>query len=186
MRVTFSLSDDQYAANDRSGIMVGLPLVVQLDAGIMVMGVENGLSWFERTTPGLAVLKPFSLDRCIFSGRVNQLEVFQEEGTVICQALLDCGVALRCDLFDPSFAPGQQGTPYDLRGGDWLLGLASLNGLLAFDPGDLLWQPVQGTIVDIQQLSLSPGNPGFGTLRWLHGLAGRSYAPDLVYVTVEV
>jgi hypothetical protein len=69
--------------------------------------------------------------------------------------------------------------------GDWLMGVASLRGLLALDVGDLLWQPVQGSIVDIQRLVLDPAHPAFGTLRWLHGLPRQSFVPDQVFVTVD-
>jgi hypothetical protein len=64
--------------------------------------------------------------------------------------------------------------------------MVSLRGLVAFDAGDLLWSPVQGTIVDIQRLMLDATQPTFGTLRWLHGLPRQSFAPDQVFVTIDI
>lgn len=72
----------------------------------------------------------------------------------------------------------------ELATGD--IGLASLRGLLAMNLSDLLWQTVTGSIVDIQRLSLDPLAPGFGTTTGLSGLPCQSFAPDQVYVTVEV
>ena len=61
---------------------------------------------------------------------------------------------------------------------------ARLDFMLA--PGaDQLWQPVQGSIVDIQRLVLDPLHPSFGALRWLHGLPKQPFAPDQVFVTVD-
>lgn len=186
MRITFSLSDSQYLANDRSGIMVGLPLTVQLDAGVLALGEEGSPLWCQRTTPGRPMLKPFSLERCAFHGRITQMEIWRSSRDVVCQVLLDCGVAVRLDLWDPELSAGQSGTPYGLQQGDWLMGQALLQGLLAFSHGDLLWEPVTGTIVDIQRLYMEPLNPAFGTLHWFHGLPGQSFAPDQVFATIEV
>lgn len=186
MNVTFLLSDEQFAANDRSGVMVGLPLVVQLDAGLLSMGPEVGSSWFERSAPGRHLLKQISLERYAFSGRLVELDRWRSGDDLFCQALLDCGLPLRLDVAEPGAVHRQHETPYGLRIGDWLLGLTSLQGLLAIDPGAALWQPVEGTIVDVQRLCLAPTDPAFGTLRWLHGLPRRSYAPDQVFVTVDV
>jgi hypothetical protein len=54
------------------------------------------------------------------------------------------------------------------------------------NPGDLIWQTVTGVIVDIQRLALDALNPGFGALRWLSGLPRQPFAPDQVFVTIEV
>lgn len=188
MRVTFQLTDAQYTANDRAGVLVGLPLSVQIDAGLLAMGHawRGGSNWFERAAPGRLLLKQVSLDRHAFSGQLMQVETWRSPEGVICQALLDCGVPLRLDVLDPEAPADQGGVPYGLRVGDWLLGVASLEGLFALDRGALLWRPVEGAIVDIQRLSLSPFDPAFGTLRWLHGLPARSFAPDVVYVTIDV
>lgn len=187
MRVTFQLTDAQYAANDRAGVMVGLPLSVQIDAGLLARGhsARSGSGWFERAAPGRKLLKPVSLERCAFSGQLLQIEPWRTPEGVICQALLDCGLPLRLDVLNPDAPAGESGVPYGLKVGDWLLGVADLEGLLALERGVLLWQPVEGVIVDIQRLSLSPFDPAFGTLRWLHGLPARSFAPDVVYVTIE-
>ena len=186
MRLTFSLSDTQFAANDCAGVMVGLPLTVQLDAGPLVMGQDDTAGWFVKASYGPAALKAISLERVAFCGRVAQIEQWRGQDDVLCQALLDCGVPLRLDLLDPDHRPGEPGQPFDVETGDWLVGVASVRGLLAFDAGDLLWAPVQGTIVDIQRLVLDAANPTFGALRWLHGLPRQSFAPDQVFVTVEV
>jgi hypothetical protein len=186
MRITFTLSDEQHAANDRAGIMVGLPLVVQLDAGLLVMGQDDGLGWFEKASWGHKLLKPISLDRLAFCGRIGQVDTWRHGDEVLCQALLDCGQPLRVEVLDPDFAAAQPGYPHHLAAGDWLVGVAILRGRVASDPTDLLWQPVRGTIVDIQRLSLSPTSQTFGTLRWFHGLPRQTFAPDQVFVTVEV
>jgi len=189
MRITFTLSDAQHRANDRGGVMIGLPISVQLDAGVLVPGQDTdqgGPGWFEPTEAGQTLLKPFSLERVAFSGRVQQMELWRSSEGVACQALLDCGLPVRCDLLDPDQTSGSLRAPYDLAIGDGLMGVASLNGLLALDPGDLLWQPVSGTIVDIQRLGLHPLHPAFGSLRWLQGLPSQSFAPDQVYVTMEI
>ena len=186
MRLTFTLSDDQFSANDRAGVMVGLPLTVQLDAGPLVMGQDDTAGWFVVASYGPAALIPVSLERVAFCGRIVQIEQWRSHEDVLCQALLDCGVPLRFDLLDPDRQSGQTGRPFDLQAGDWLVGVASLRGLLAFDTGDLLWAPVQGTIVDIQRLVLDGASSTFGALRWLHGLPRQSFAPDQVFVTVEV
>lgn len=187
MRVTFQLSDAQYEANDRAGVMVGLPISVQLDAGLLTMGCDAGIGWFERAAPGRTLLKQVSLERHAFSGQVTQVATYRTPEGVIAQALLDCGLPLRLDALDPAADPQRPGVPFGLKAGDWLLGVASLQGLLALDRGALLWQPVDGTIVEIQRLSLSPFDPMFGALRWLQGLPpARSFAPDLVFVTVDV
>lgn len=186
MRLTFALSDAQFAANDRAGVMVGLPLTVQLAAGPTMLGQDDAADWFERTGYGPAVLRPVSLERVAFCGKISQIELRSSHDDVLCQALLDCGLPLRLDLLDPDRQPGQPGAPFDLATGDWLAGMASLRGLLAFDAGDLLWAPAQGTIVDIERLALDPTHPSFGTLRRLHGLPRQSYAPDQVFVTIEV
>jgi hypothetical protein len=194
MRVTFQLTDAQYAANDRSGVLVGLPLSVQIDAGLLVMGqaaAASGSGWFERAAPGRTLLKQVSLERHAFSGRLVHIDAqtaWRSPEGVVCQALLDCGLPLRLDVLDPETPTDLAGVPYGLKAGDWLLGVASLEGLLALDRGALAlaWQPVEGAIVDIQRLSLSPFDPAFGALRWLHGLPARSFAPDLVYVTIDV
>lgn len=194
MHVTFQLTDAQYAANDRSGVMVGLPLSVQIDAGLLAMGhaaAASGGNWFERAAPGRKLLKQVSLERHAFSGRLVQIDAppgaaWRSPEGVICQALLDCGLPLRLDVLDPEAPAGFDGVPYGLKIGDWLLGVASLQGLCALDHGALLWQPVEGAIVDIQRLSLSPFDPAFGALRWLHGLPARSFAPDVMYVTIDV
>lgn len=185
MRATFTLSDEQFAANDRSGVMVGLPLVVQLDAGLLSMGHEAGDSWFERSAPGRQLLKQISLERYAFSGRLVELDRWRSDNDLFCQALLDCGLPVRLDVAEPGAAHRSHEAPYGLRVGDWLLGIASLQGFLAIDPGTALWQPVEGTIIDIQRLCLTPTDPAFGTLRWLHGLPRRSYAPDQVFITVD-
>jgi hypothetical protein len=197
MRVTFQLTDGQYAANDRAGVLVGLPLSVQLDAGLLAMGhaaAASGSGWFERAAPGRQLLKQISLERYAFSGRLAQIDAppgaaWRGLEGVVCQALLECGLPLRLDVLDPdaSAAVGAASVPYGLKAGDWLLGVASLQGLLALDYAalTLAWRPVEGAIVDIQRLSLSPFDPGFGTLRWLHGLPARSFAPDVVYVTID-
>lgn len=185
MRATFTLSDQQFAANDRAGVMVGLPLVVQLDAGLLLPGRDEGAGWFERVNYGPPAFRPLSLERSVYCGRISQIETWHGHGETQCQALLDCGLPLRIDLIDPDQA-GQPGVaPFDLTVGDWLLGIADLRGLLALDAGDLLWQPVQGSIVDIQRLVLDPVHPSFGALRWLHGLPRQSFAPDQVFVTVD-
>jgi hypothetical protein len=185
MRATFTLSDEQFAANERAGIMVGLPLAVQLDAGPLLPGRDEGAGWFERVNYGPAAFKPLDLERCVFCGRISQIEQYRGRGETDCQALLDCSLPLRIDLIDPE-QPGQQpDVPFGLAVGDWLMGVASLRGLLALDVGDLLWQPVQGAIVDIQRLVLDPTHPSFGTLRWLHGLPRQSFAPDQVFITVD-
>ena len=186
MRLTFSLSDAQFSANDRAGVMVGLPLTVQLDAGPLVMGQDDTAGWFVRASYGPATLIPVSLERVAFCGRIVQIEQWRSHEDVLCQALLDCGVPVRFDLLDPDRQSKQAGSPFALRTGDWLVGVASLRGLVAFDAGDLLWSPVQGTIVDIQRLVLDATNPNFGMLRWLQGLPRQSFAPDQVFVTVEV
>ena len=186
MRVTFTLSDEQFSANDRAGVMVGLPLTVQLDAGPLVMGQDDTAGWFVGASYGPAALIPVSLERVAFCGRIAQIEQWRSHEDVLCQALLDCGVPVRFDLLDPDRQSEQTGRPFDLQAGDWLVGVASLRGLLAFDTGDLLWAPVQGTIVDIQRLVLDGASSTFGALRWLHGLPRQSFVPDQVFVTVEV
>lgn len=186
MRVTFALSDAQYLANDRSGIMVGLPLTVQIDAGVLVMGADISAGWFDRGRPGQASLSSISLDRSVFNGRVAQLDLWHHQEDLFCQVLLDCGLSLRMDLLAAGPAPESHDTPYGIQTGEWLLGVAALQGLLAASSSDLLWQPVQGTIVDIQRLNLNPAHPGFGTLRWLHGLPRQPFAPDQVFITIEV
>lgn len=186
MRATFTLSDEQFAANERSGILVGLPLSAQIEAGPLIMGQDAGIGWFERAMPGRTLLKQVSLERHAFSGRLTQVETWDSPEGILGQALLDCGLPLRLDLFDPAEEPSHAGTPFGLEVGDWLLGVASLQGLVALDPGDLLWQPSEGTIVDVQRLCLSPLDPNFGTLRWLHGLPANSFVPDLVFVTLDV
>jgi hypothetical protein len=186
MRATFTLSDEQFAANERAGIMVGLPLAVQLDAGPLLSGRDEGAGWFERVNYGPAAFKPLDLERCVFCGRFSQIETWRDHGETVCQALLDCGLPLRIDLLDPEPAQTDRpGVPFGLAVGDWLMGMANLRGLAALDVGDLLWQPVQGTIVDIQRLVLDPTHPSFGTLRWLHGLPRQSFAPDQVFITVN-
>ena len=179
MRLTFTLSDEQFAANDRAGVMVGLPLAVQLDAGPLVGGRLDGDGWIEAVNFGRAAIRPVNLDRHVFCGRVGAVETWRDGDDTVCQATLDCGVPLRFDLL--------AATPADVpRVGDWYIGLASLRGLLAMNLSDLLWQTVTGSIVDIQRLSLDPLAPGFGTMHWLSGLPRQSFAPDQVYVTVEV
>ncbi len=184
MRATFTLSDDQFAANDRAGLMVGLPLAVQLDAGPLLPGRVEGAGWFERASFGPAAFKPLALERSVFCGRISQIETWRGRGETACQALLDCGLPLRIDLVDPEQS-GLPGVPFGLSVGDWLIGVADVRGLLALDVGDLLWQPVQGAIVDIQRLVLDPLHPSFGGLRWLHGLPRQSFAPDQVFITVD-
>ena len=179
MRLTFTLSDEQFAANDRAGVMVGLPLAAQLDAGPLVSGRIDGDGWIEAVNFGRASIRPVSLDRHVFCGRVGEVETWSDGGDTVCQAMLDCGVSLRFDLL--AATPGE--VP---RVGDWYLGQASLRGLLAMNPSDLLWQTVTGAIVDIQRLSLDPLAPGFGTMHWLSGLPRQSFAPDQVFVTVEI
>jgi hypothetical protein len=186
MHLTFSLSDAQFAANDRTGVMVGLPLTVQIDAGPLVLGPDDTAGWFVPANYGAVALKTISLDRVAFCGRISQIEQWRSEEDVVCQALLDCGWPVRVDLLDPFTGPGKGDPQFQLATGDWLVGVASLRGLLAFDAGDLLWSPVQGTIVDIQRLVLDASNPTFGTLRWLHGLPRQSFAPDQVFVTLDV
>lgn len=186
MRATFTLSDEQFAANDRAGILIGLPLSVQIATAPLVLGREAGIDWFEPAPPGRTLLRQVSLERHAFSGQLMQMETWGSPEGTIGQALLDCGLPLRLDLFDPAQEPRHAGTPFDLKAGDWVLGLASLQGLLALDPGDLLWQTSEGTIVDVQRLCLSPLDPSFGTLRWLHGLAANSFAPDLVIITLDL
>lgn len=186
MRVTFTLSDEQFSANDRAGVMVGLPLTVQLDAGPLVMGQDDTAGWFVRASYGPAALIPVSLERVAFCGRVAQIEPWRGQEDVLCQALLDCGVPMRFDLLDPDRQSGQAGRPFALQTGDWLVGVASLRGLMAFDTGDLLWAPVQGTIVDIQRLILDGASSTFGALRWLHGLPRHSFVPDQVFLTMEL
>lgn len=178
MRLTFTLSDEQFAANDRAGVMVGLPLPVQLDAGPLVNGRIDGDGWIEALNHGRAGIRPVSLDRHVFCGRISEVDTWTDGDDTVCQATLDCGVPLRFDLLAArATAP---------RIGDWYLGLASLRGLLAMNPSDLLWQTVTGSIVDIQRLSLDPLTPGFGTMHWLSGLPRQSFAPDQVFVTVEI
>lgn len=179
MRLTFTLSDEQFAANDRAGVMVGLPLAVQLDAGLLIAGRVDGDGWIEALNHGRASIRPVSLDRHVFCGRVSEVETWREGGDTLCQATLNCGVPLRFDLL--AATPGE--VPCS---GDWYLGLASLRGLLAMNRSDLLWQTVTGSIVDIQRLSLDPLVPGFGAMHWLSGLPRQSFAPDQVYVTVEI
>lgn len=186
MRATFTLSDEQFAANDRAGILVGLPLNAQIAAGPLVPGHDAGIDWFERAMPGQTLLRQVSLERHAFSGQLVQIETWSSPEGALGQALLDCGLPLRLDLFDPAEETSHASTPFGLKAGDWVLGLASLQGLLALDPGDLLWQTSEGTIVDVQRLCLSPLDPGFGTLRWLHGLAANSFAPDLIFVTLDL
>lgn len=185
MRLTFSLSDAQFAANDRAGVMVGLPLTVQLDAGPLVLGPDDSAGWFVQVNYGAVALKPISLDRVAFCGRFSQIEPWRGDDEMACQAVLDCGWPLRVDLLDPFGGSGRGDARWLPATGDWLVGVASLRGLLAFDAGDLLWSPVQGTIVDIQRLVLDAAHPNFGMLRWLHGLPRQSFAPDQVFVTVE-
>lgn len=186
MRITFQLTDSQYAANDRAGLLVGLPLTVQLDAGPLLLGRDAADSgWFDKVNYGQPALKPFSLAQCAFCGRISQLDRWRSPEGAFCQALLDCGVPLRIDVLLPEFDLAAPGLPDGLRQGDWLVGVAALQGLLAFDPGDLLWQPVEGAIVDIQRLNLDTLSPAFGNLRWLNGLPRQSFAPDQVFVTVE-
>lgn len=185
MRVTFTLSDEQFAANDRAGILVGLPLSVQIETWPLIQGQDAGFGWFERATPGRTLLRQVSLERHAFSGRLTQIETWDSPEGALGQALLDCGLPLRLDLFDPAGVPNRASTPFDLKAGDWLAGLASLQGLLAVDPGDLLWQPSAGAIVDVQRLCLAPHDPNFGTLRWLHGLPASAFPPDLVFVTLD-
>ena len=179
MRLTFSLSDEQFAANDRAGVMVGLPLAVQLDAGPLIAGRIDGDGWIEPVNFGHASIRPVSLDRHVFCGRISEIETWTHDGDTVCQATLNCGVPLRFELLaaTPAEAP---------RTGDWYLGLAPLRGLLAMNPSDLLWQTVTGSIVDIQRLSLDPLAAGFGAMRWLSGMPRQSFAPDQVFVTVEI
>lgn len=186
MRLTFSLSNAQFAANDRAGVMVGLPLTVQLDTGPLVMGPDDTSGWFVRANYGTAAVKAISLDRVAFCGRISQIEAWRSDEDVVCQALVDCGWPVRVDLIDPFAGSGKGDPPLQMAAGDWLVGVAALRGLLAFDAGDLLWSPVQGTIVDIQRLMLDASYPTFGTLRWLHGLPRQSFAPDQVFLTLEL
>jgi hypothetical protein len=151
----------------------------------VLAGRDDAAGWFERVNYGPAAFKPLSLERSVFCGRISQIETWRGHGETACQALLDCGLPLRIDLIDPEQPRTSRVCPYNLAVGDWLMGVASLRGLLALDVGDLLWQPVQGTIVDIQRLVLDPTHPSFGTLRWLHGLPRQSFAPDQVFVTVD-
>lgn len=184
-QITFSLSDAQYAANDRSGIMVGLPLTVQLDAGLLMMGRDSGVEWFERTSPDRPLLQQVALDRCVFRGRVTDIALWESPEGAACQMLLDCGLPLRVDVVEVEQEAAVNATPYGLQEDDWLLGLAFLEGVVALQPSDLLWQPLHGTIVDIQRLILSPHHPDFGKLRWLHSLPSASFLPDQVFVTVR-
>ena len=185
MQVTFTLSGEQFAANDYSGVMVGLPLAVQLDAGALLYGPDDSAGWWVRTYPAIPRLQPVSLARAAFCGRIAELAHWSEAGETLHQALLDCGAPLRVDLFDPEQPSGQGLTPFGLQEGDWLLGVAEVRGLVAFNRSDLLWQPVQGSIVDIQRLALDPARPDFGSLHWLHGLPQQPFAPDQVFVTIK-
>jgi len=185
MQLTFALSDEQFAANDYSGVMVGLPLAVQLHTGPLLHGRDEGTGWFMRTGNGPASLKPVCLERVAFCGRIIRLARQPVGDEMLHQALLDCGPTLRLDLFDPQQEAAKDATPFGLAEGDWLLGVAELRGYLAFGPDDLLWQPVQGNITAIHRLMLQPAHPDFGALRWLHGLPAQPFAPDQVFVTMK-
>lgn len=187
MQATFTLADEQFAANDYAGVMVGLPLTVQLETGPLLYGRDDGAGWFTRTSAGPASFKPLMLERVAFCGRISQIEGWSGHGDTLIQALVDCGVLLRMDLYDPQVEWAQPAAiPYGLTVGEWVVGVADLRGRLAVDASDLLWQPVQGAIVDIQLLQLNPAQPDFGTLRWLHGLPRHSFAPDQVFITIKV
>lgn len=186
MQLTFSLSDEQFAANDYSGVMVGLPLAVQMHAGPLLYGHDESAGWFIRTGGGPASLRPICLERVAFCGRISRLACQTIGDNVLYQALLDCGPALRLELFDPEQAAAQaEAVPFDLAEGEWLLGVAELRGYPAFDPEALLWQPLQGFVTDIHRLMLQPAHPDFGALRWLDSLPPHPFAPDQVFVTMK-
>lgn len=187
MQATFSLADEQFAANDYAGVMVGLPLTVQLETGPLLYGRDTSAGWFTRTKATAPSFKPLMLERAAFCGRISQIEGWSGHGETLMQALVDCGVLLRIDLYDPQVEWAQPAAvPFGLAVGEWLVGVADLRGRLAVDETDLLWQPVQGAIVDIQRLQLNPAQPDFGTLRWLHGLPRHSFAADQVQLFVTV
>ena len=154
MRLTFSLSDEQFAANDRAGVMVGLPLAVQLDAGPLIAGRIDGDGWIEPVNFGHASIRPVSLDRHVFCGRISEIETWTHDGDTVCQATLDCGVPLRFELLaaTPAEAP---------RTGDWYLGLAPLRGLLAMNPSDRVIESAEPRWRDAARrtLALAEGRP---------------------------
>ncbi len=186
MQATFALADEQFAANDYSGVMIGLPLAVQLHAGPLLYGRDEGNNWMVRCAAATPLLKPICLERAAFCGRISRLSGQTVGDQVLHQALLDCGAALRLDLFDPEQETDQaEAVPFRLAEGDWLLGVADLRGYLAFEPDDRLWQPLSGHISDIHRLLWQPAHPDFAALRWVDSLPAQSFAPDQVFVTIK-
>ncbi|MEZ4770650.1 MAG: hypothetical protein R2844_19785 [Caldilineales bacterium] len=127
---------------------------------------------------GRPSIRPISLERHVFCGRIGEVETWQDGNDTLCQATLDCGVPLRSARWRPH--------PRDaLRPATGTSGWQP-RGLLAMNLSDSFWQTITGSIVDIQRLSLDPLGAGFGNMHWLSGLPRQSFAPDQVYVTVEV
>ncbi|HEY53459.1 MAG TPA: hypothetical protein G4N94_08390 [Caldilineae bacterium] len=188
MSLTIRLPNQTYNDYLPKTIALGTPLHFFLDFDLLVArDYDSSTGWYERVSEQPApILQQIGRDQYAFCGKVLAVEVFRREFDIYYFVLLDCGVPVSLTTVDFDADPGSgdlgQHAPHP---GRWLMGI----GYLALAWGDTAEHPctqtLSGTVTALDRLVLRPG-PGFGQLRPEEKLQPLSFAPDQIFLTLNV
>ncbi len=169
-------------------IGLGTPLHYFLDLDSLVAGdYDSPTGWYQRLpAPQTPALQQVVHNQYAFCGRVQQVDVHQEDLDIYYFVLLDCGVPISLVAVDLAADAGSGDLGKHVPDpGVWLSGV----GRLALDWGDKAdfphTQTLTGTVTAIDRLVLRPG-PGFGEIRPEEILQPLSFAPDQVFLTLNI
>jgi hypothetical protein len=188
MPLTVRLPDQTYTDYLPHTIALGTPLHFFLELDTLVAcDYDSPTGWYERLpAPQTPVLQQVIHNQYAFCGRVQQVEVHQEDLDIYYFVLLDCGVPVSLVAVDLQANPGEGDLGKHVPDpGVWLTGV----GRLAMDWGDKadfpFTQTLTGTVTAIDRLVLRPG-PGFGQIRPEEKLQPLSFAPDQIFLTLKI
>lgn len=188
MHLTARLPNRIYVDYLPNTIGLGTPLHFYLDLDTLVAGdYDSPTGWYQRLpAPQEPGLQQVVYNQYAFCGRVQQVDVHQEDLDIYYFVLLDCGIPISFVALDLEADAGSGDLGQHVPDpGVWLSGV----GRLSIDWGDKvdfpLTQTLNGTVTAIDRLVLRPG-PGFGHIRPEEKLQPLSFAPDQIILTLHI
>ena len=188
MHLTVRIPDQTYTDYLPHTIALGTPLHFFLELDTLVAcDYDSPTGWYERLpAPQTSLLQQVVHNQYGFCGRVQQVDVHQEDLDIYYFVLLDCGVPVSLVAVDLAADAGSGDLGKHVPDpGVWLSGV----GRLSLDWGDKadfpLTQTLTGTVTAIDRLVLRPG-PGFGQIRPEEKLPPLSFAPDQIFLTLKI
>jgi len=188
MHLTTRLPNRIFADYLPNIIGLGTPLHFYLDLDTLVAcDYDSPTGWYQRLPVSQEpALQQVVRNQYAFCGRVQQVDVHQEDIDIYYFVLLDCGVPISLVAVDLEADAGSGDLGKHVPDpGVWLSGV----GRLAMDWGDKadfpLTQTLTGTVIAIDRLVMRPG-PGFGEIRPEEKLHPLSFAPDQIFLTLNI